>query len=185
MENTALLIIDIQNDYFPGGKHPLYGSEEAGENAHQVLQYTRKKGVEVIHIQHIAKNEGADFFLPDTYGAEINKVVKPVEGEMVVVKNYPNSFRETGLLKYLQKKGIKNVMICGMMTDVCVDATVRAAMDLGFKTTVIGDACATENRELYGNTIHAKDIHSSYLAGLTALNNLYASVITTDEFLKR
>lgn len=185
MENTALLIIDIQNDYFPKGKHALYGSEEAGKNANQILQYARKNGIEVIHIQHIAVNEGADFFLPDTYGAEINEVVKPIEGEMIVVKNYPNSFRETVLLMHLQKKGIKNLMICGMMTDVCVDATVRAAMDFGFKTTVIGDACATENRELYGNTVNAKDIHSSYLAGLTALGNLYASVVTTDEFLKR
>lgn len=185
MENTALLVIDIQNDYFPKGKHALYGSEEAGRNAHLLLQYARGKKIEVVHIQHLSVNEGADFFLPDTYGAEINECVKPIEGEVVVVKNYPNSFRDTGLLIHLQKKGIKNLIICGMMTDVCVDVTVRAAMDYGFKTTVIGDACATEDRKLYGKMVEARDINSSYLAGFTALGNLYANVMTTDEFLKR
>ncbi|MBT2619643.1 cysteine hydrolase family protein [Chryseobacterium sp. ISL-6] len=180
----AFLIIDIQNDYFPDGKHILSGSEQAGRNACKVLEYVRSKKNEIIHIQHLSVNEGADFFLPDTYGAEINAFVQPVEGERIIIKNYPNSFRNTDLLAHLQKKGIKNLIICGMMTDVCVDATVRAAMDLGFKTTVIGDACATENRELYGEAINAKEIHSSYLAGFTALGNLYANVMSTEEFLK-
>lgn len=179
----ALLIIDIQNDYFPGGNHVLYQPEAAGANAAELLKYARSKEIEVIHIQHIALNEGADFFLPDTYGANINDCVQPVEKEKVIVKNYPNSFRGTALLDYLQQKNIEKLIVCGMMTDVCVDATVRAAMDLGFKTVVVGDACATENRELYGETVHAKEVHKSYLAGFTALDNLYAQVVTTEEFL--
>lgn len=179
----ALLIIDVQNDYFAGGTHTLYEPEIAGENAGKLLKNARKNDLEIIHIQHIAVNEGADFFLPNTFGAAINDCVTPIEGEKIVVKNYPNSFRETELLKYLQDKNISELVVCGMMTDVCVDATVRAAMDLGFTTTVIGDACATENRELYGKTVEAKNIHSGYLAGLTALGGLYANVITTENYL--
>jgi nicotinamidase-related amidase len=178
----ALLIIDIQNDYFPGGAHVLADPETAGINALKLLNTARKKNLEIIHIQHIAVNEGADFFLPDTYGAEINDCVKPLDGEKVIIKNYPNSFRETGLLEYLQEKDITELVICGMMTDVCVDATVRAAMDLGFNTTVIGDACASRDRELYGETVPAGDIQKAYLAGLTALGGLYADVIKTAEF---
>lgn len=179
----ALLIIDMQNDYFPGGSHLLYEPEAAGENAGKLLKYARQKEIEVIYIQHIAVNEGADFFLSDTYGSEINDSVQPVEKEKVIVKNYPNSFRGTELLEYLHEKNIEKLIICGMMTDVCVDATVRAAMDVGLKTIVIGDACATEDRQLYGKTIHAKEVHESYLAGFTALGNLYAQVISTEEFL--
>lgn len=179
----ALLIIDIQNDYFPGGSHLLYQPEAAGMNAGKLLEYARQKEIEVVHIQHIALNEGADFFLDGMYGSKINDCVQPIEKEKVIVKNYPNGFRGTGLLEYLRQKNIEKLIVCGMMTDVCIDATVRAAMDLGFKTVVVGDACATENRELYGKTIHAKEVHESYLAGFTALGNLYAQVITTEEFL--
>lgn len=184
MENTALLIIDVQNDYFKGGNMELVGYEAAGKNTKQVLEYFRTKNLPVIHIKHIATQEGATFFLPNTSGAEINSVVAPKEGEKIITKNYPNSFRETELLSYLQSKGIKNLVITGMMTDVCVDATVRAAMDLGFSNTVIGDAVATRDRELYGKTVTASDINRSYLAGMTALGNLYAKVVTTKEFLK-
>lgn len=179
----ALLIIDVQNDYFQDGTHTLYEPEIAGGNAAKLLKNTRINNIEVVHIQHVAVNDGADFFLPNTYGAEINDYVKPIEGEKVIVKNYPNSFRDTELLEYLKEKNINELIVCGMMTDVCVDATVRAAMDLGFKTTVVGDACATENRELYGKAVEAKDIHTSFLAGFTALGNLYANVVTTEQIL--
>jgi nicotinamidase-related amidase len=181
--NKALLIIDIQNDYFNGGAHTLSDAAIAGENARFVLDYARTKDIPVVHIQHIAANPGADFFLLDTHGAAIHASVQPLPGEQVIIKNYPNSFRETNLLKHLQGNGIKELIICGMQTDVCVDATVRAAMDYNFSTTVIGDACATRDRELYGKTIKAATVHESYLAGMTALGNLYAKVILTIELL--
>ena len=180
----ALLIIDMQNDYFDGGAHTLVNAAEAGKQAQTVLQRARQQHLPVVHIQHLAINEGADFFLPDTPGAEIHNSVHPLPHETVVTKNYPNSFRETTLLTHLQQNNITQLVICGMMTDVCVDATVRAAMDMGFATTVIGDACATRNRLLYGNTIAAEVINNAYLAGMTALNGLYAQVITTAEFMQ-
>lgn len=179
----ALLIIDVQNDYFDGGAHTLVNAAEAGKHAQQVLQTARKQHLSVVHIQHLAVNEGADFFLPDTPGAAIHTCVSPISDEKLIIKNYPNSFRETALLKHLQNNGITHLVICGMMTDVCVDATVRAAMDLGFTITVIGDACATRNRVLYNKTIKAAEINNAYLAGMTALNGLYAHVITAAEFM--
>jgi nicotinamidase-related amidase len=183
MMKKALLIIDIQNDYFNGGSHTLAGADTAGENARFVLNYARSKNIPVIHVQHIAVNPGADFFLPDTKGAAFHNTVLPIPGEPVIVKNYPNSFRDTTLLKHLQENSITDLLICGMQTDVCIDATVRAAKDYNFNTTVIGDACATRDRELYGKKIPAATVHESYLAGMTALGNLYAKVITTIELL--
>lgn len=184
MENTALLIIDVQNDYFKGGKMALVGAEEAGKKTQQVLEYFRKNNLPVINIKHIATNEGADFFLPDTKGAEINSIVEPKNGEKVIVKHYPNSFRDTELLEYLQSKGIKNLVITGMMTDVCVESTTRAAFDLGFSNTIISDATATRDRELFGKIVKAEEIQRSFLAGISTLGNLYARVITTADLLK-
>ncbi|ASK32657.1 cysteine hydrolase [Chryseobacterium sp. T16E-39] len=185
MENTALLIIDIQNDYFPGGKMILQGAEPAGNNAKQIIEYFRRNKLPVVHIKHIAVNEGADFFLPDTQGAEINNLVFPKSDEKIIVKHFPNSFRETELLEYLKTKNIRNLVITGMMTDVCVESTTRAAFDLGFKNTIIGDATATRDRELNGKVISAVEIQGSFLAGISALGNLYAAVINTSEFLNR
>jgi nicotinamidase-related amidase len=179
----ALLIIDVQNDYFDGGAHTLVNATEAGQHAQAVLQAARQQHLPIVHIQHLAVNEGADFFLPGTHGAEIHAWVHPLPGEKVVTKNYPNSFRDTLLLEHLHNNNITHLVICGMMTDVCVDATVRAAMDLGFSTTVIGDACATRDRLLYGNTITAETVNDACLAGMAALNGLYAHVITAAEFM--
>lgn len=183
MENTALLIIDVQNDYFPGGKMTLEKPEQAAENIRKVLDYFRENNLPVIHIRHISTNEGATFFLPDTDGAKINNWVLPQENEKIITKHFPNSFRETELMNYLQSKKIKNLVITGMMTDVCVDATTRAAFDLGFGNTVIGDATATRNRELNGEVINAAEVQKSFLAGISALGNLYAHIINTNDFL--
>ncbi|WP_228404713.1 cysteine hydrolase family protein [Chryseobacterium wanjuense] len=183
MENTALLIIDVQNDYFKGGNMPLVGAEEAGKNTQKVLEYFRKNNLPVINIKHIATNDGATFFLPDTKGAEINSLVEPKNGEKVMVKHYPNSFRETELLAYLQSKQIKNLVITGMMTDVCVESTTRAAFDLGFTNTIIGDATATRDREVNGQVVKAAEVQRSFLAGISALGNLYAQIVNTNDFL--
>lgn len=181
MENTALLIIDVQNDYFQGGKMTLVKAEEAGINTKKVLEFFRKNDLPVIHIMHISTNEGATFFLPETSGAEINAVVAPQVEEKVIVKHFPNSFRETDLLEYLQSRNIKNLVITGMMTDVCVESTTRAAFDFGFSNTIVGDATATRDRELNGKTVKAEEVQRSFLAGISALGNLYARIVNTGD----
>jgi len=180
--NSALIIIDIQNDYFKNGAIPLVNAENAGQNAKRVLEYFRKESLPVIHIQHIANRPGSTFFIPNTQGAEIHESVKPSSHEKVIIKHYPNSFRETELLEYLHSNNIKDLVICGMMTHMCVDATTRAAKDFGFNSIVIGDACATKDLEVNSISVKAKDVQTSFLAGL---NYFYATVINADVYLAK
>ncbi len=177
---TALILIDIQNDYFDKGSMPLVGSVEASENAGLILDQFRKDNLTIVHIQHIAARPAATFFLPNTSGSGIHENVKPFDSEKVIVKHYPNGFRETELLDYLKNKNISDLVVCGMMTHMCVDATVRAAKDFGFNITLIGDACATKNLEIGGHIVQAEEVHKSFLA---ALNNFYATVKTTGQYL--
>jgi nicotinamidase-related amidase len=175
----ALILIDIQNDYFEQGTMTLSGSEEAGENAKLILDKFRANNLDIIHIQHIAIRPEATFFRHGTVGAEINESVCPLPHEKVIVKHSPNSFRETGLLDYLKGKNITDLVVCGMMTHMCVDATVRAAKDFGFNITLIGDACATKDLEINGQKVNAKEVQNSFLA---ALGYFYATVTTATDF---
>jgi nicotinamidase-related amidase len=177
---TALLLIDIQNDYFANGAMPLVGAEEAAQKASQVLNHFRAKKLPVFHIQHIAMRPTATFFLPCTFGVGIHAAVQPVDNESVIVKHFPNSFRETELLDQLKSLNINHLVIAGMMTHMCVDATVRAAKDLGFEITLLGDACATRDLEVNGNKVVANDVHHSFLA---ALSYFYAEVTTCEKYL--
>ena len=104
--NTALLLIDIQNDYFPGGNMVLEGADEACAQAGKLLTAFRRAGLAVIHIQHLSLRPGSTFFLPGTPGAEIHAHVAPQAGEPVIEKHYPNSFRETMLMAALKEKDI-------------------------------------------------------------------------------
>jgi nicotinamidase-related amidase len=180
--NTALFIIDIQNDYFEGGTMTLVGSEKANINARKILDKFRAENLPVIHIQHIAISPTATFFLPGTFGAEIHKNVQPIETEKVFIKHYPNSFRGTRLFEYLQSINITDLVICGMMTHMCIDATVRAAKDYGFDCQLICDACATKDLEINGEKVKAEEVQRSFLA---AMNKIYAEVKITREYLKK
>lgn len=175
----ALLIIDIQNDYFDGSM-PLVGALEAGANAKLVLESFRKNSQPVVHVQHISMHEGATFFLPNTRGCEIHSLVTPVTGEEVIVKHLPNSFVQTKLLEHLKSMEVTDLVVCGMMTHMCVESGVRAARELGFNVTVIGDACATRDLTFGDRTVKAIDVHTSFLA---AMNGIFANVQTTGQYL--
>jgi nicotinamidase-related amidase len=179
---TALIVIDIQNDYFDKGTMTLMGSDKASENARLLLDKFRTDSSTIIHIQHIATRPTAPFFLPNTIGAEIHDNVKPLGQEKVIVKHYPNSFRETELLDYLKEKNITDLVICGMMTHMCVDATARAAKDFGFNIVLIGDACATKDQEINGQKVKSEEVQNSFLA---ALNYFYTTVQTTRQYLDK
>jgi nicotinamidase-related amidase len=178
--NTALLIIDIQNDYFTNGAMELVNSDQASLNARQIINKFRNENLPVIHIQHFAVRSDATFLRPNTKGVEIHENVKPLEHEKVIKKHYPNSFRETELLEYLKSINVTNLVICGMMTHMCVDTTVRAAKDYGFNCTLIGDACATKDLIYNGQIVKANDVQNSFLA---ALSYFFAKVITTEQYL--
>src|ERR1041384_8750118 len=159
MADTALLIIDIQNDYFPGGAMELEGADAAGAKAGAALKQARAKGMPVLHVRHLSTRPGSTFFLPGTKGADIHASVLPQGNETVVEKNFPNSFRATGLKEILEKQQIKNLVVAGMMTHMCVDASVRHAADLGYKVTLLGDACATRAQKIAGETVPARQLH--------------------------
>jgi nicotinamidase-related amidase len=178
MPDTALLVIDIQNDYFPGGAMELEAADAAGAKAGIALEKFRKSGDPVIHVRHLSVRPGSTFFLPGTKGAEIHEAVKPLGGESVIEKNFPNSFRATRLEQTLKESGIKNLVVAGMMTHMCVDATVRHAADLGYKITLLGDACATRAQSYAGEKVPARQVHTAFLA---ALNGFYAKVLDTHE----
>jgi nicotinamidase-related amidase len=178
MPDSALLVIDIQNDYFPGGAMELDGADAAGAKAGVATKQFRENKLPVIHVRHLSVRPGATFFLPGTRGAEIHPLVQPLPGEMVIEKNFPNAFRNTGLKEFLEKQNIKNLVVAGMMTHMCVDASVRHAADLGYKITLLGDACATRAQSYGGETVPARQVHAAFLA---ALNGFYAKVVNTHE----
>ncbi len=181
MSDSALLIIDIQNDYFPGGKMELEGADAAGRKAAEALAAFRAKGLPVFHVRHLSTRPGASYFIPGTEGAEIHASVRPAAGEPVVEKNFPNSFRATDLKERLERAGIKQLVVAGLMTHMCVDSSVRQAFDFGYRVTLLGDACATRALSLAGETVPAKQIHAAFLA---ALNGLFAKVASTEEILR-
>lgn len=179
--NTALLLIDIQNDYFQNGRMPLEKSEEAGQRAHEVLQAYREKKLPVIHIQHISTRPDAVHFLPCTKGVEFHADVSPLKTETIIKKHYPNAFKDTNLLNMLIKNQVNHLVVVGMMTHLCIDATVRAAYDLGFTCTVLHDACATRNLEFNNMVVPAQSVHNAFMA---ALQPMYANILATRDFLQ-
>lgn len=181
--NTALLIIDIQNDYFPNGRMELNDPEQAATNAAKALTWFRQnKKDNIFHIQHLAHDPSVGFFLPDTEGAEIHASVAPLASEDITVKYAPNSFLNTDLEKKLKEKEVTKLVVVGMMTHMCVDSTVRAAADLGFEVTVLEDACTTRPLSYDNIEVSAEQVHYSYMAGI---HGVFGKVISTDDFLNQ
>ena len=176
--STALVLIDLQNDYFPGGTMELVGAEAAVARAAVLLEAFRRRSLPVIHIQHLAQRPGATFFIPGTPGADIHKAVAPAPGERLVTKHHPNGFRETTLLESLRSVDAKSLVFAGMMTHMCVDTTVRAAADAGFSCSLANDGCATRNLQFAGATVDAASVQLAYLAGL---NGAFAAVKSAEE----
>lgn len=174
----ALLIIDVQNDYFPGGKAELYNSLEALDNIEKVMAQFRQRHLPVIHVQHINAYEGATFFLPNTDGACIHSRLKPLENESLIIKQAPNSFLGTNLEAILKENEITDLIICGMMSHMCIDTTVRACMDYGIKVTLLEDACATKNLVFHGIEIPAEVVHNTFMA---SLSGMFATVIKAQQ----
>jgi nicotinamidase-related amidase len=164
--SRALLIIDIQNDYFPGGAHPLVGPEAAAHNAARVLEAFRDAGTPVFHLQHVWDAPEATFMRPGTDGVAIHAAVAPADDETVVQKAEPNGFVGTALERELRGHGIEDLVVAGMMSSMCVDATVRAAVDLGFAATVVHDACAAPDLEFGGQAIPGATVHGAFMAAL-------------------
>jgi nicotinamidase-related amidase len=162
----ALILVDIQNDYFSGGKRVLSNVDAATANAFSVLELARKNGDLVIHVQHVTLAENAPFFAPNTQGVELYAQTKNLPNERVIVKNHLNPFRGTDLAVVLRDNNIDHVVVVGHMSHMCIDAVTRHAVDLGYKTTVIHDACATHDLEFNGVRVPASQVHAAFMASL-------------------
>lgn len=177
---TALLLVDIQRDYFPGGRMELVASEAAAAKAARLLTTFRQANRPVFHVRHVSTRPGATFFLPDTDGAAFHPAVEPLSGEAVLTKHFPNSFRETNLLTQLRRSGVSALLIAGMMTHMCVHAAARAAADLGFACSVAADACATRDLAFGGTSVPAAHVHAAFLG---TLHGTYAHVADCNTLL--
>lgn len=165
---TALLLIDIQDFYFPGGNSALVEPEAAAEKAALLLADFRAKNQLVVHVRHDYEP-----------GGSIHKLVAPLSTEKVITKKEVNSFKDTDLLAYLQENKIDTLVIVGMQTHMCLEGGVRAAHDYGFTCIVVQDACATKDLKFGDEVIPAKQVHLSTLSTLGA----YAKVVDLEEYL--
>lgn len=176
---TALLIVDIQNFYFPGDGPGLVNAETASLKAKEILEIFREENQLVVHVRHKSDN-----------GFEIHKNVEPLTDEKVITKEEVNSFQNTDLLEYLKSNNISRLVIIGMQTHMCLEAAVRAAHDFGFECIVVHEACATRDLKFNGKIVKAEDVHASTLA--TISGGGYGKVIdlktfkeNTDKYLQQ
>jgi nicotinamidase-related amidase len=176
---NALLLIDLQNDYFPGGAYELDRIVEASQKSAALLEKFRSAGKPLIHVRHEFPSAEAPFFRPGTEGAAIHASVAPLPGEPVITKGQVNAFQQTGLNERLKELGIDHLVIAGAMSHMCIEAATRAAADLGYQVEVIHDACATRDQEFDGRRVAAADVHA---ASMSALGFAYAKVLSLDEW---
>lgn len=180
MSKRAIVVVDFQNEYLSTGKLPLAGLEPALANAARIIAAARATGEPVIHVRHEFAGPDAPAFVPGTDGVQIIPAVAPIEGEPVVVKNHPNSFRDTALKPMLDELGVGELVVIGAMSHMCVEATSRAAADFGYSVTVVHDACATMDLKFGSTVVPAAQVHATAMA---ALAFAYAAVTTTDASL--
>ena len=176
----ALLLVDIQNDYFPGGKMELVGMEKAAKKAAELIKSFRTADKPVFFIRHISTRSDTTFFIPGTQGTDIHSSVNPLPNETVIEKHFPNSFLETKLLSILKESDITDLVICGAMSHMCIDTTVRAAKELGFKCILIADACAARDLRFRDDILPAQTVHTVFMA---ELDGIFTTVVAADEYL--
>lgn len=178
MEKTALILIDIQNIYFTEGPMMLYEPLAAAEKAGRILEWFRERDLPVIHVKHVFKEHESKQSMQ--YLNEIHDLVKPLTSEKVIEKHYPSAFLNTSLQECLKEMQIKDLVVVGMMSHMCVDTTVRACQDYGYQVTVIEDACTTKSLLWHDRRIDATTVHQSFMA---AINGKFARVISIEEFM--
>jgi nicotinamidase-related amidase len=165
LSDACLVMIDLQNEYL-SGPLALPDAQAAATNAAQLLARARQQGAAIFHIAHRGK-AGGMFDRAAERGAIIASVA-PQAAEPIIEKELPNAFAGTDLQAQLAATGRKNIVLAGFMTHMCVSSTARAALDLGFRTTVDAESCATRDLpDGRGGIIAARTIHDIALAELS------------------
>lgn len=181
-DETALILIDIQNDYFSPDKLLIPDGKIALKNACRLRDWAAKRSVKIVHIQQVNFNPNSSMFAAKTDGVEIHADIAPRENETVIQKTMPSSFDKTELHEFLRSHGIKQLILAGMMTHMCVETTARCAVPLGYNVIVASDACASRDLPSYdGKTIVShKAVHEN---ALTAIADRFADIIETDKII--
>ena len=173
LANSAVLVIDAQQEYTAAGRLPLDGIDGALERIAALLEAARAQGRPIVHVAH--RGSPGKLFDPETSAFAFADPVAPREGEAVVVKTLPDSFVGSELDATLKKTGTTNLIVTGFMTHMCVSSTVRTSIGLGYAPTVIADACATRDLpDGHGGFVAARDLHRNELV---ALSDLFAAVV--------
>lgn len=168
LSESALIVVDAQREYVDGSL-PLYKIDRSLNELKILIERARKNQTPIFHLVHHA-TPGAPIFDPDGEFVEIAEQAKPVDGEAVVIKNLPSGFVNTKLHELISGTKRKNVIVAGFMTHMCIDATTRGAMDLGYSATVVAATCTTRDLPSpSGGVVDATVLHNSSLAALADL----------------
>ncbi|KAG1049355.1 hypothetical protein G6F43_008312 [Rhizopus delemar] len=179
----ALIIVDVQNDYFPGGRLPTDSPVETAQAIARLMEKFRRENKEVVHVVHHSTEELLSrlrFLEAGTSGAEIHESVKPLADEKIMIKHDMSSFIGTDLKEYLESKGIDTIVVVGMMIHNCVNSTVYSGSHRGFKCIVVDEAVNTFDQPYDGRIIKAKQIKEAFLAGIEFA---YAKVKKVEDIL--
>lgn len=176
MGKTAIVTIDIQLDYFRGGRFPLFRAKAAARKAALVLAEGRSRGLPIFHVRHEGLDPKGRFLVRGTKGTELHPLLGvPADGgEPIVVKHKPDSFLETDLEERLRAAGVDRVVWMGMMSWMCVDTTVRSARAKGFEGVLVEDACAAGWLLHGGLPVFPWSSHRAFMA---ALGSAFAKLV--------
>lgn len=178
-KKRALLVIDVQNDYFKNGRMALENPEQALKQINQLEKFFIRNKQSVIYIQHISRHKIAPFFMAGTCGVKLHQGLMTNSESIIVKKQFPNSFYETDLKQTLDELKIEQLVITGMMTHMCVDSTTRASFELGYQPIVISNAVATKQLTFDSQSVGAAEVQNAFLASFET----FAKVLSTEAFL--
>lgn len=168
--SRALLLIDVQKDYFAGGKHVLPGMDGLLGSVATLIEAFRAKGEHIVFVQHVTHDVDPSLpFAPYTVGAELSDGLQPEPHDLLITKSTPNAFFQTWLDAMLRGRCVTELVIAGAMTQTCIDSTARGALDFGYAVTVASDACVAGPIHWQDKTIPQEDVQQTFLAALALL----------------
>ncbi|QGP91999.1 Maleamate amidohydrolase [Neomoorella glycerini] len=186
MGKTALLIIDMQNDFcLPGAPFEVSGALKVAAKIKEALEACRKNGLPIVHVIRHYRPDGSDVeitryeaflnaggaLIPGSKGAKIIEELKPIEGEYLIVKQRWSAFFQTELDILLKRLGVDQVVITGVQTPNCIRGTVWDANSLDYEVIVLTDGTGAKTPEVHE-------------ANLFDMKNIGVKLMTTEEFIK-
>lgn len=177
LSQATLIIIDAQKEYL-AGPLALSGMDAAVANIKQLLGAARAAGRPIVHVRHLGTHGG--LFDPQGERGEFISGLEPQSDETVVEKLLPSAFHGTELKKRLEDLGPLDLIVCGFMSHSSVSTTVRAAKNLGFRCTLVEDACATRDLPHKGGVLSAEHVHQTEMA---IMADNFATLALTRDFI--